>query len=365
MKSVNAAEPLPPLYARWIKEFLPGPVSRESRATCDDCAMCARTTERPGAGNYYFDPRAKCCTYAPTLHNFLVGRILSDEDSAAQAGRMRVEQAIRQGLAVTPLGLGKPAAYAVLYANSANAFGRGESLRCPYFIEDGGRCAVWRNRESTCATWFCKHDRGGVGRTFWRDALHRLLQAVEVDLARWCVAEVGLGDEALRYLLDSEAWTNLHRPLNAEAIDRRMEEGSYARIWGEWRHREADFFLRCAQLVNGLSLAEVLEICGPDARIYARLTESAYAELISDELPPALKVGPFQVLEVRHEATRIVTYSKFDPIDVPNVVMAMLPWFDGRPTEDALSAITEKSGMRLDRSLVRKLADFAVLVPAA
>jgi hypothetical protein len=42
--------------------------------------------------------------------------------------------------------------------------------------------------------------------------------------------------------------------------------------------------------------------------------------------------------------------------------MALLPWFDRRPTEQVLDEITEKTGIRLDRSLVRKLVDFDVLI---
>jgi Fe-S-cluster containining protein len=358
----TAVEALPPLYVSWMGELLAGPIPRESRASCDDCAMCAHGEDRPGPRNHYFDPHIKCCTYVPDLHNFLVGRILSDDDTTARIGRTRVEEAIRKGIAVTPLGLGKPPAFSLLYANGPNAFGRSHNLRCPYFIEDGGRCGVWRNRESTCATWFCKHARGKVGRAFWQDALHRLLRVVEVDLARWCVLEIGLSDEALRHLLESEAWTQVREPLSAEAIDYRVEKERYARIWGEWRGREVDFFLRCAQLVSNLSWSEVLEISGPSARTYARLTQEAYRSLTSNDLPPALEVGAFQVVEARHATTRVTTYSSFDPIDVPNAVMALLPWFDRRPTQEVLDAIADKTGIRLDRSLVRKLVDFGVLI---
>jgi hypothetical protein len=252
----------------------------------------------------------------------------------------------------------------LLYDESPAAFGRSQAMRCPYFIEDGGRCGVWRNRESTCATWFCKHDRGRIGLAFWREGLHRLLRVIEVDLARWCVLEIGLSDEALRHLSEGEAWTQVIGPLNAEAVDHRVDEVRYARIWGEWRGREIDFFLRCAQLVNNLSWSEVLEISGPAVRTFARLTKHAYDRLTSSDLPPRLEVGAFQVLETNHETTRVNAYTNSDPIDVPNVVMALLPFFDGRPTEEALDAIKDKTGISLDRLLVRKLVDFNVLTAA-
>jgi hypothetical protein len=223
---------------------------------------------------------------------------------------------------------------------------------------------VWRNRESTCFTWFCKHVRGSLGWAFWREGLHRLLSVIERNLAQWCVLEIGLSDQTLRHLSESEAWTRVSEPLSPEAIDSRVEEERYARIWGEWRGREIDFFLRCAQLVDNISWSEVLEIGGPAARAYARLTKDAYGRLTSNDLPRWLEVGAFQVLEANHETTRVSAYSGIDPINVPNVVMALLPWFDGRPTDEVLDVIADKTGIRLDRLLVRKLVDFGVLIPA-
>jgi hypothetical protein len=362
---MDASEPLPPLYAGWLAELLSGPVPRQARASCDDCAMCAGAQESPDPRTNYFSPSIKCCTYVPNLHNFLAGRILSDDDPAALPGRITVEKRIKEGMAVTPLGLGRSPVFSTLYDNSANAFGRsrGSHLRCPHYLEDGGRCGIWRNRESTCATWFCKHVRGKVGWTFWRESLHQLLSVVERDLARWCVLEHQFGDDALRYLAQTGAWTREPELITAEAMDNRAEEQSHARIWGEWRGREIDFFLRCADLVTRLSWNDVLAVSGPEAQAYARLTRQAYGRLTSDDIPPRLGAGEMQVVHIGPETTRLTTYSDFDPVDLPNVVVALLQFFEGRPTEEALDMIAGKTGIRLDRSLVRKLVDFGVLVP--
>ena len=145
-------EPLPPLYDGWVTELLEGIIPRESRATCHDCAMCPSSVAQSGPREHYYDPAIKCCTYIPVLHNFLVGRVLSDDDPAAQAGRVTVEKRIAVGVAVTPLGLGTPPVFSLLYNNlSAEAFGRSRNLRCPHYIEDGGRCGVWRNRNSAAS----------------------------------------------------------------------------------------------------------------------------------------------------------------------------------------------------------------------
>jgi hypothetical protein len=355
-------EPLPPLYDGWVAQLLEGIIPRESRATCHDCAMCPSAGARSEPRSHYYDPRIKCCTYVPVLHNFLVGRILSDDDPAAQAGRVTVEKRIAKGIAVTPLGLDKPPVFSVLYDNiGAEAFGRSQNLRCPHYLEDGGRCGVWRNRNSVCSTWFCKHVRGELGYTFWRHSLLHLLRAVEQDLAQWCLLQLDFGDDAFRHVM---AIGERSERLTAESIDNRAETERHKRIWGEWCGREADFFVKCAALVNGLSWSDVLGISGPKAHAHARLTKQAFARLTADEIPPALTTGTMQIVQIQREATRIATYSSLDPVEVPNVVVALLHYFDGRPTAEAIDAIAAKTGIQLEPALVRKMVDFGLLIPS-
>jgi hypothetical protein len=207
--------------------------------------MCAREEQESASASYFFDPVVRCCSYVPDLHNFLVGRILSDTDSAAQQGRAPVQKRIADAIGVTPLGLQQPPAYALLYGSSSEAFGRSRTLRCPHYVEDGNLCGIWRNCESTYATWFCKHVRGDLGYRFWRDTLHHLLRAVETDLARWCVSELQLGDDALRLLGASGDWTSAADAITVDSLDNRVDQKAYARLWGKWRGRQHEFYCRC------------------------------------------------------------------------------------------------------------------------
>jgi hypothetical protein len=365
MAPETSSEPLPPLYERWIAELVGGAIPRESRATCDNCAMCTGAKEQEsGARTYSFDSVIKCCTWVPNLQNFLVGRILSDADPAAQFGRATVEKRIAGGIGVSPLGLAAPPVFSLLYRNSSESFGRSRSLKCPHYIEDGGRCGIWRNRNSTCTTWFCKHVRGQVGFTFWRDSLQRVLHTVECALARWCLLELNLDDEALRHLVGTDDWADEAETVTGASLDNRVDRSAYARIWGEWLGREHEFFARCAELVSPLSWADALAIGGTEAKVYARLTQEAYGRLISEEVPSTLKMGPFHLVQIENAMTRVNTYSAYDPLDVPQAVMELLHYFDGRPTERALAAIADERGVCLDPALVRKLVDFKLLVPA-
>jgi hypothetical protein len=327
--------------------------------------MCTGGKEQePGGQSYFFDPVIKCCTWVPNLQNFLVGRILSDADPAAQFGRATVEKRIADGIGVSPLGLAPSPVFSLMYQNSSQSFGRSRTLSCPHYIKDGGRCGIWRNRNSVCTTWFCKHVRGQVGFTFWRDSLHPVLQTVERALARWCLLELKFDHEALRHLVGTDDWANEAETVTGASLDNRVDRNAYARIWGKWLGREQEFFARCAELVSPLSWADALAIAGPQAQVYARLTQEAYGQLISDEVPSTLKVGPFHLVQIENAMTRVNTYSVYDPLDVPQAVMELLRYFDGRPTERTLAAIADERGVSLDPALVRKLVDFKLLVPA-
>jgi hypothetical protein len=223
------ADVLPPLYARWASEFLGGAIPAESAATCNDCAMLSgeRGTARPAAAPF-FNPDTKCCTYLPGLPNFLVGRMLADDSPEFARGRATLEARLTAGTAVSPRGIGRDAAYDLLYVTRGKSlFGRARSMLCPhYFDEGGGPCGIWRHRAAVCATWFCKYVRGAVGQRFWQ-ALHRRLSAVEGELSVWCARQLG--------------------------------------ELGEWSGREREFFQECARLVEALHWRDVERICGPDS----------------------------------------------------------------------------------------------------
>ena len=202
-----------------------------------------------------------------------------------------------------------------------------------------------------------------MGYTFWRDSLHQLLQIVEKALSRWCLLQLPLGNDALRQLVRSENWSGDAVTVTGDMLDNRVDRKAYALVWGEWLGREHELFQRCAELVSPLSWAEALALSGSEARVFARLTQEAYERLVSQEIASPLHVGPFQLVQIKNGVSRINTYNTYDPLDVPQAVMELLHYFDGRPTEHALAAIASERGISLDSALVQKMVDFKVLVP--
>jgi len=61
--------------------------------------------EPPKVDVLSFHPYLKCCTYLPELANFLVGRILDDQNPELSTGKTTIEARIRAGIAVSPLDL--------------------------------------------------------------------------------------------------------------------------------------------------------------------------------------------------------------------------------------------------------------------
>ncbi len=352
---------LPPLYGRWVDALLTAPVPAETHATCDDCAMCAPDGQFPHGSAAYFSPRVKCCSYQPRLANFLVGGALESRDFAFSAGREVLERRIASEIGVTPLGLEQSAPLSVLY-ESSSGFGRAETLRCPYYVDEaGGRCGIWQHRNAVCTTWFCKHERGGVGLAFW-DRLRILLTAVEASLATWCVLESDLGPEAIDLLFGGRAGSGKGR-LTAEELDGHPSPLMNSGIWGTWRGREREFFLECSRRVSGLEWEAVERIGGAAVGALARVTQTAFERLRNADLPERLIPGKFNILAITPEAVRVVGYRDSDPLDLDPAILEILPHFDGRTTLDVLGTIQQNLGIRVEEDLVRRLVDFEMLTP--
>ena len=356
---------LPPLYARWMNDLLDGPIPAETTATCEQCVMCGDGPASP-ASLSFFNPATKCCTYIPRLPNFLVGRVLEDDDPAAAAGRASVERRIDERVGVTPLGLAQPPVHATLYGiGGAATFGHAMALRCPHYREEaGGACGIWRHRNGVCSTWFCKHDRGAVGQHFWH-ALDQLLAAVERELARWCLIRLDVEPDVLARLLprgsDGRGKTTT---LDAAAVDGHVDDDTFGGLWGRWRGRERELYRAAASAVAKLEWRDVLRIAGGSGEVLSRIAASAHEARRHEEVPEHLIVGQLQILTAGRNHLSVAAYNGLDPLELPRMLVDLLPAFDGRPTDEVLREISATKRVNVEPALVRRLVDFGVLVPA-
>ena len=348
--SAAASASLPPLYSPWIEEVLGGSVPEERHATCSSCAMCRPASAAAATGSLTeFDPAIKCCTYVPTLPNFLVGMVLKDGDPTAAAGRESVERRIAAGVGVTPLGLQSDPRDALIYKHAGGPlFGRAAGLRCPHYRpEAGGLCGIWRHRNAVCATWFCKYERGMVGKRFW-DALRQLLTIAERHLALWAAAKLGEPLSGLGPAL---------LPYYATVLD------SAGSTWSpQWADRSGEFYRASAKLVNSLAWTDLSDIGGPELALAAGQLRAAYAGFRSEGVPAYLRLGTPSSFPSAGGQRAVSGYSPYDMPILPEATVRALGRFDGRrATQEVCEELSAELGAPFDESAVLRLADFGVL----
>jgi hypothetical protein len=146
-------------------------------------------------------------------------------------------------------------------------------------------------------------------------------------------------------------------------LDDIVNREAYRALWGRWYGRETDFYRECGRLVSALSWDDVLAIAGPDVHVFARLSTEAYRRLTSEDIPARLKVGAVNVMRMDRKSCQVWAHNGADPLELSRALMDLLPYFDGRPTTEALQAIEAAEGARIDPALVRRLVDFGILIP--
>ena len=319
---VVAPPKLPALQQSWMDELLEGPLPAEPRSTCSECPQTEVEEDE-----LKFDPRTKCCTYMPAVYNYFAGRILLDDDPEVAKGRATVEARIDGGAAVTPLGLLATQEYVETYSDDKK-FGRDYDLRCPHYLrEEGGLCGVWRHREGTCATWYCRHVRGAVAFDFWRRGLSPLLRAAERKLAEWCAGQLGCSEHD----------------------------------WGHFAGRPRQLYLETAHLVPALRWAEVESIGGDEVAELAAETRGYYKTLLSAYQPPARpRLQAFELQSDDGSTAHLATYTPYDPLSLPSKLFADLHRFDGRPRAEVIKELKSR-GHKVDDQLIQRLADWRLI----
>ncbi len=265
-----------PQNERWMLDAFGPRFAPEPRATCDACVMCAPS---PLGVDLMprFVPELKCCTYAPVLANYLVGRVLGEEAPGAgpSEGALRLHELVSKRVGLTPFGLEPSPLREEAYRSNPEGFGRDPSLACSYLVD--GRCVIWAHRNAVCQAFFCVHDAGALAaRVFTR--LTRLLRFVEDALAADHVAALLGHPAALSACFDDHG---RRRSLPRGELpgwvgpDGVVSASLHEQLWGPWIGREAAFFRACADRAEGISWQDVRRVGGVGlAALEAKLEEA-------------------------------------------------------------------------------------------
>jgi hypothetical protein len=279
--------------------------------------MVPAVSGEPPGSPWVFHPGARCCTYHPTLANFLAGRALGEGGRAESVVMGR----IREGAGITAAGIVPTEAWAALYREvMMERFGRDPSLLCPYWVGGDHACGVWAHRSATCRTWFCKHDQGLDGAVQWSQ-LKAVLARAEALLARFCV-------------------------------DRGEPPGDGAgpEAWREW-------YVWCAERVDGAGADEV-GVLADEVLLEGRKDlvqiKGLRKGLGRRELPDVV-VAAVAEKWLEPGGMRISGYSRFDTVVAPHSIFAFLSRLDGARTWRQALAAANQAGAGIDESVVREL----------
>lgn len=337
---------LPPLYARWLEELHGVPPPEEPRTTCSTCPMIRDLLQE-----HQFTASTKCCTFFPDMPSFDVGGVLLDEHPGMAEGKRRLLKRITDGQQVTPLGVSRPGIFLRLYGEG-ETFGKQPALRCPYYIEEGGLCGVWRHREATCCTWFCKHEHGVLSFQFWA-AHRRLLKAVEQGLSTVIAIDLGIEKPGLDAILGS-----------LDTIDREQDAEVYRALWGDWFGREPEYYMESARRVSAMSWSDVL--ARAEGQLDAKIKEARETRKQLAEPPPLPGLVRIRVVRTSggdgDKHIQLKSYSAYDPVEITARTADALDAVNGRPVDEI---VAEQGANGVDRALLTKLWEFGVLEDAS
>jgi hypothetical protein len=224
-------------------------------------------------------------------------------------------------------------------------------------------CGIWKHREATCATWFCRFERGKVGFEFWQH-LRNFLQLIERQLSLSFARELGIDPVQLRaFLPATPGGAEPEAVLTWSELEGQLDPTAYAVLWGSWAGREEEYYDRCRELAESMSWPQILAACGQEAAIRADLVRRQYDLLVTPSAPERLVPGPINVHGRRQDGLRAVTYSVLDAIDLPAPLLTVLHAFDGRPTAEILDHL-RSNGFEITDEFLQELVDWGVLVDA-
>lgn len=348
---------LPPIYRPLVDRFFDKSKIEETRATCDNCAMCHSGDRESPVAMEYFRPDTKCCTYFPQLPNYLVGAILADRSPGSEEGRRRVREQIRGRMGATPHYLSRPRKTSLILQHYSAGFGRAQSLRCPYFdLENPERsCTIWSHRETICMTYYCKYVGGQRGFDFWI-ALKNYLGFAQRRLVK-----------AAAVAVDAELVEPTFGPneLTLEDIDDLPpKESDYARWWGPWVGREEEFYVRCHDWLKSTTReAFALNVDDDEhGKKYFDAVVATYDKHESKLLPLNLvRNGRMRESHVQGKVV-VTTYHRYDSFALDEDLYEVVGLFRAEETVEQNLARLRTEGIELAPELVEYLFAAGVLV---
>ncbi len=351
---------LPPIYSHLFDAFFDRPKVVETRATCENCAMCDHGQASPVAMEF-FNSETKCCTFWPILPNYLVGAILADPSPEMAEGKRRLEAIIDKRVGVTSLHVARPRKMSLLMGGYSEVFGRARSMRCPFYDDanPAGTCSIWRHREVICMTYYCKYEGGVRGYEYWT-ALKDYLSHVQRTLAHNAARSVDSNVIEPKFKNGTLTLEDME--------DLPPKESDYAAWWGPWVGREREFYLKCHEWVQNVSPKDFARNVdgSKEGEASLRALIAKYERLQSKTLPNSL-IRNARMREM-HVGDKVVvtSYHRFDSFALDKDLFEVVGLFRADQTLDEnLARLKQDDGIELAPELIEFLFATGVLVEPA
>jgi hypothetical protein len=348
----------PSLYRAYLPAFFDHEAPREEKATCGACVMLPPKDEARPLGITYFLPETKCCTFHPTLPNYLVGAALADARPEMEEGKRRLRGRIASRVAVSPRWLAAPRKFDLLLKGSwTNTMGRSLMMRCPLYSPDHGGCTIWPHWEGVCATFFCKYMAAADGEAFWR-SIRMYLSYVQRALSL----------AAARAFLPGHDEPAPFGKLTLEDLeDRPPTEESYGALWQDWASREEELYLACHAWVKALDREDFERVVGGpehDERLAAVL--HTHDLMVNPRLPETLVKNPKLDERPREDGVLVTGYSHYEPLLLTKDLYAVTRVFDGtRRVAEVRAQLKRDEDLEVPEEILLGLYRYRVLVTPA
>jgi len=345
----------PPIYQSLLAEIFDESAIVEARATCSNCEMCDKGTMPSSVNAVFFDKDMKCCSYYPSIPNYLIGSIL--EDDQLPEGQERVRNLIKSRIGITPYWVGPSNKWDLLYsAASGNAFGRAMVLKCPYFTADG-RCSIWRHRETVCSTFYCKFVNGAAGSLFWKTLK-----------TYFCYVEEMLAAYAARKISQDVREPPHSKSLTCEELqDQPPKDELYASWWKDWVGREEEFYKLCRKHVAALTREEFARIIDgqPRGKQLLKDVEDKYKAIGSRKLPERAALNTkMRSLPVTNGFVVTTPYNPYDSRFIEGELFDILKKFNFDSTmAEVREKLAKEEGIEFEDALLEELALHGLLIP--
>jgi Fe-S-cluster containining protein len=240
------------IYHALIPNFLEIEVVEEKLADCLNCHCSVKPSHER------FD--TKCCDYHPSIPNYVIGAILSDQSAALKGPQAIIRDKIAQKKGVTPYGIAPSAAYQKSFkddrANKKSKNTTAEhrrSLLCPFF--DTGMCTIHKYRADICGSFFCQSVSSEEGKQ-----LSKKVQSFSKNLDYKLSLHI---TDGLRPDLGDLAGIDLLKDTSSLIENENNSiDNNYESLWSEWLGREEDYYKQCYSRIQDLSPQNVNDILG-------------------------------------------------------------------------------------------------------